>query len=408
MAREDSEINLYSCYCKLAQALIDHNDFSAAIEQYENAEKYYSLTKEEDRYMIQIGDYYYSLEDYLNATKWYEKAHCHVENLSLCYMNLANHYYLDNDFSNAFTFYKKAAELGDNHSQNMLGKLYASGNGIDQDNDTAASWYRQAAKQGNVNAQFNLGNFYRFGIGTNQNLEKAIALYMDGAEAGDADSLNALGECHFSGEGVDKNDYKTFGYCFEAAQKGHAEAQYNVGFCFENGYAVQENIEKAIEWYKKSADQGFDLAIQQLKICERVVEQEKKGLKNIMINKSVKIVGYAEMRNNLKEPIEPDMFGQYPEYLVIKKLFAETNLSKSALKYAEQIETDYIWIWHKSAFIVEYELPRLFENVIERNFGEILRYMINYCFPYVQENNITDGEIYEIYKENSLKEIKFV
>lgn len=88
--------------------------------------------------------------------------------------------------------------------------------------------------------------------------------------------------------------------------------------------------------------------------------------------------------------------------LAVTKAFAENNLSKSALKYAEKTDTHYNFVWGKTSNIVVFELPKLF-NI---HFLETLRFLTNYCMPYMQENNLTDMVIYGKYTENMNKEIK--
>lgn len=104
---------------------------------------------------------------------------------------------------------------------------------------------------------------------------------------------------------------------------------------------------------------------------------------NIPINRSVKI-----LTNENK--------------LQITKAYAESNLSKSALKYADKTDTHYLFEWGRTSYIVIYELPVLFN----RAFNEVLRFLIVYCMPYAEENNLTDSVIYERYLNNYKKELK--
>lgn len=89
--------------------------------------------------------------------------------------------------------------------------------------------------------------------------------------------------------------------------------------------------------------------------------------------------------------------------LQMTKAYAERNLSLSALKYAEKTDTHYLWDWGKTAYIAIYELPKLFNYV---PFTEIMRYLVNYCFDYVKENNLNDQVLHTRYLENCNKQIK--
>jgi hypothetical protein len=105
---------------------------------------------------------------------------------------------------------------------------------------------------------------------------------------------------------------------------------------------------------------------------------------NIVINRSIKIV-----TNTGK--------------LQVTKAFAELNLSKSALKYAEKNDTHYSWDWGTTSYIVVFELPNFFNTIV---FGEILRFLVNYCKPYMVENDLNDSVIYHKFLENSKKVTK--
>ena len=49
------------------------------------------------------------------------------------------------------------------------------------------------------------------------------------------------------------------------AEQGEASAQCNLGYCYEYGEGVRKSQKEAIKWYKKSAKQGDETAIQNLK-----------------------------------------------------------------------------------------------------------------------------------------------
>ena len=55
--------------------------------------------------------------------------------------------------------------------------------------------------------------------------------------------------------------------------------------------------------------------------------------------------------------------------LILTTVFAENNLSASALSFAEKSEESYLYNWGTDAFIVIYEIPMLFNL----HFLEVLR-----------------------------------
>lgn len=88
--------------------------------------------------------------------------------------------------------------------------------------------------------------------------------------------------------------------------------------------------------------------------------------------------------------------------LEVTKSFAEKNLSESALKLAEKTKTHYMWEWGRTAAVVLFELPKLFNS----HFPEVMRNLINYCFSYVEENRLTDSVIYTRYLDNYKRELQ--
>ena len=52
------------------------------------------------------------------------------------------------------------------------------------------------------------------------------------------------------------------------AEKGNAEAQYYLGSMYDLGYGVEKSEEEAVAWMKKSAEQGYQEAINFMKIWE--------------------------------------------------------------------------------------------------------------------------------------------
>ena len=65
-----------------------------------------------------------------------------------------------------------------------------------------------------------------------------------------------MGDCYRLGDGVEQ-DY--------SAEQGDPEAQFNLGSMCEKGLGVERNLELAIDWYRKSAEQNFEEAVEALK-----------------------------------------------------------------------------------------------------------------------------------------------
>ena len=76
----------------------------------------------------------------------------------------------------------KAAEQGLAEAQNILGEMYAKGDGVTKDLEKAFKWFGKAAEQGYAKAQFNLGGAYLYGNGVAEDKAEAIKWIRKAAE----------------------------------------------------------------------------------------------------------------------------------------------------------------------------------------------------------------------------------
>lgn len=119
---------------------------------------------------------------------------------------------------------KTQAEGGDPKAQNLLGEVYAKGQGVPQDYKEAAKWYRLAAEQG------------------------------------DADAENHIAQLFEVGQGVPRDEAEAARWFQRAAEKGHVGAQYSLAAMFTGGRGVQQSDTEAVKWYRRAAEQGDSLA----------------------------------------------------------------------------------------------------------------------------------------------------
>lgn len=145
-------------------------------------------------------------------------------------------YYRSGGYPKALDLFRPAAEQGYPGAQNVIGVMYANGEGVTQSYTEALKWYRKAAEQGIAGAQCNLGNLYCKGEGVVQDYAEAAQWWR------------------------------------KAAEQGFAEALYNLGFLYEHGVGVSKNIEKAKECYRKAVSQGYFAAEEDLR---RIAEEER-------------------------------------------------------------------------------------------------------------------------------------
>jgi TPR repeat protein len=112
----------------------------------------------------------------------------------------------------------------------LLGNMYRDGKGVTQDYAQAVTWYRKAADQGNAIGQCLLGNMYRDGKGVTQDEATSLQYFAKAAEE------------------------------FRNMEGRGMYFQYWYGFLLENGLSMPKNEVEALLWYKKCADQGYEVA----------------------------------------------------------------------------------------------------------------------------------------------------
>ena len=164
------------------------------------------------------------------------------------------------DERQAVEWYRKAADQGDATAQFNLGVMYDNGQGVSKDERLAVEWYRKAADQGNANAQFSLGVMYANGQGVAKDERQAVEWYRKAADQGDTNAQRNLGFMYESGKGVAKDERLAVSWYRRAADQGNATAQLNLGVMYDNGRGVAKDERQAVEWYRKAADQGDAIA----------------------------------------------------------------------------------------------------------------------------------------------------
>jgi len=96
------------------------------------------------------------------------------------------------DYVTAINIWKKLAEAGNVKSQNSLGYMYETGNGVKKNLKEAFKWYKKSAEQGFSKGQYNVGLMYHAGRGVSQNFEAAAKWYRLAAAQGDVDAKKLL------------------------------------------------------------------------------------------------------------------------------------------------------------------------------------------------------------------------
>lgn len=92
-------------------------------------------------------------------------------------------------------------------------------------------------------------------------------------------------------------------------------------------------------------------------------------------------------------------------YLRVTKNFAEKNLTKICLKYAEISNSKYYeWSFEDFAFCVIFEIPSCFDM----DFETLAKKMGIFCLDYLKERNLNNWKNFkEVYISNTNKKINF-
>lgn len=181
-----------------------------------------------------------------------------ARNLGVCYRN---GYGCDPDTSKAIQWLETAANNDDATSMNMLGNLYKSMKQYPE----AVKWYEKSVEAGDMDGYCNLGYCYEEGLGVILNSQRAYELYMTPAVYGFPRGYRRIAHCYIDGIYVEQDMAEAYKWMEKAALAGDEEAMFYCGVMLENGEeGLPANKKKAREWYRKSADAGYEPAIEAL------------------------------------------------------------------------------------------------------------------------------------------------
>jgi hypothetical protein len=163
---------------------------------------------------------------------------------------------------------RKAADQGDALAQNILGLLYALGQGAKQDFGEAVRWYRKAAAQGHADAQCHLAAAYAKGQGVKQDLGEAVRLFRKAADQGDGNAQFNLGVMYAQGQGAQQDFAEAARWRRMAAEKGLINAQLSLGNMYYSGQGVEEDHTEALRWVRLAEAQGSSQAKDIIQLLE--------------------------------------------------------------------------------------------------------------------------------------------
>lgn len=138
--------------------------------------------------------------------------------------------------------------------------------------EEAFNYYKESYEKGNLLAGLKVGEMLLDGIGTQKDIEKGFKLIYKIAKAGLVEAFIALGDCYHYGKGTKTNFRKGFIWYKKAAKKGNRDGYFNLGIAYSRGFGVSRlNYRKAKKYFRKAADLGHPLALDEL---NRLIEEE--------------------------------------------------------------------------------------------------------------------------------------
>lgn len=281
----------------------------------------------------------------LNNAKWYNYAcgYYPCAMLNLIYFDSSEEYKSPEDNQKALNEYIKLANDGDVEIQYQLHDIYERGDYTEKDYEKEQYWFNLASKNGHKLALSSIEIDKKIAQ-ENENDKNAIR----DAKRGDSKGLYDLAiMCiHFR----KSEDYigEFFDLVDESATQGYLKAQYLLGLLYESGiylpkekrgggedevrlgpmpesieedyipnlnsilfsmYKINSNViksfDKAVEWYKKSANQNYEPAINKLKYLDidfennKTIEEELYVLSDNELEESFKLVNEINLSNNI-------------------------------------------------------------------------------------------------------------
>ena len=122
--------------------------------------------------------------------------------------------------------------------------------------DKEKKYLEISARYGNAVAQRQLGLMYGIDL-VEKDYQKSIYWLKKSLEHNeDKLSLAALGNYYKNGFGVEQNYEKAFELYKKSAEQGYDLAQFELGIMYDKGLGVDQDYAQAMKWYQKAAEQG--------------------------------------------------------------------------------------------------------------------------------------------------------
>ena len=192
-------------------------------------------------------------------------------------------YYKNRHYALCAECYRLAADLGHTKAADYLWNWYQRGKNVEKNQLMERRYLKIATqfKDHQTAAQEELKRFqkaedlfqqgmvyYKEALSynnpylrTQQNIKfkKAIEKFCEASSKGLVEASHYLGYCHFKGLGTEKNIDKAIEYYKRSAEQGYDSSQFSLGQIYET-----QNMDEAMKWYQLAAAQGHSKAKQRL------------------------------------------------------------------------------------------------------------------------------------------------
>lgn len=167
--------------------------------------------------------------------------------------------YKEKNYIKATDFFEKSCTGGNAAGCNILGAMYANGEGLKQDFIKAAPLYEKACNGGYLTGCFGLAVLYAKGEGVKKDFFNAILLYEKACNGGYAEGCFNLGLMYTNGEDVKQDYFKAFTLYEKACNGSDAKGCFALGIMHNNGLGVKQNSKKALDLYDKACNMNLEL-----------------------------------------------------------------------------------------------------------------------------------------------------
>jgi localization factor PodJL len=183
-------------------------------------------------------------------------------------------FYTKGEYAKAYPLLGTFAAHGNAVAQEILGRMYAEGQGVEPDEPSAFKWFLKAAMQGRTDAQFQAAVRYRDGLGTERNGKLALHWFNTAGERGAPHAFSALGALYRGHADVPPDPAAALESFRRGAQSDHFESMFNIGLIYARGEGVSKDEFEAYKWFERAYAAGLEEERERVEIARTMLAQQ--------------------------------------------------------------------------------------------------------------------------------------